>query len=102
MLKNRIIFNTPFKTFIQSSKSNNNNNTKQIEINNNNNNIDKNKIYQLYLNLDNDTYGIYHLYDDKKRDMGIIRFKTFEEFNSLKKYKTTTTRNRPITYTRHD
>jgi hypothetical protein len=75
----RIIFNTPFKVYNSNNIiTNNNENNKEIE------NIEFNKKYNLYINLDNTTYGIYKLYDSNKKDMGIMRFKKFEELNEFK------------------
>jgi hypothetical protein len=77
-LKNRLIFNMPFKL-----------NQVKIQcedIRKENINIDDNKEYELYINSDNNIYGIYNVYDKEKREIGVIRFKTFEEFNELREY----------------
>jgi hypothetical protein len=62
---------------------------KDINIKNTDNNIssvsyDTNHIYDLRINML--SYGIYKVYDNDNKDIGVLRLKTFEEHNELVDY----------------
>jgi len=56
------------------------------DIHSNSNKFDPNINYKFILNTSNIIYGIYHLFDDKNNDMGILRLSKFEEHNELYEY----------------
>jgi hypothetical protein len=56
------------------------------DIHSNSNKFDPNINYKFILNTSNSIYGIYHLFDDKNNDMGILRLSKFEEHNELYEY----------------
>jgi len=62
---------------------------KDVGIKNTDNNIssvtyDTNRIYDLRINML--SYGIYKVYDNENKDVGVLRLKTFEEHNELVNY----------------